>query len=465
MTVAINTGRLSFVEQMIGKMEFHPRFSGDDLYDLACKLGHLDIMDYIRRNVEHDPRRAFVSACKYGYIDIAATFFSSGDNYIRRLPNDESWPNFDFAVSVLSGCARAKDIQSVLDFLIENNLVNPRARDFWSVLGGGCATVPFLKHVLSIYEPTENDMHNALHNACRHGRVETLRFLLEWSAKHRSRLQNVLGSKSLVGILKSFYYLGADENRSDVVGSIFERLNLNALDSKELDMMLLFATISGNRKAVAALIAHGKCNVNQCEVAGFGPNAESFPLISRASDAVVVKLLLDANAVVDNPRHESVFQEACGKLRVESVKLLLEAKADMNSVRPEFGALELAIRAPCTDEQVEDKTALIKLLIEAGARTRHSTLQQGTRFRRHREHSTALGYCMDAGDDSNRAATLKALLLHDPSLMYPYYQETPLLLACKAVHRDPAVFRVLIDAGDNVNAYNTSGYSVIVSLH
>jgi ankyrin repeat protein len=44
------------------------------------------------------------------------------------------------------------------------------------------------------------------------------------------------------------------------------------------------------------------------------------------------------------------------------------------------------------------------------------------------------------------------------------YNETPLLLACRAPKRDPAVFKVLIDAGDDVNGCDAEGFSIVANL-
>jgi ankyrin repeat protein len=251
----------------------------------------------------------------------------------------------------------------------------------------------------------------------------------------------VFGSKGLVKTLRSAKIA---EKHQEVVGIIFERLDVNELETAELDILLKYAVTCGHRKVVATLIDHGKCNVNQCKKELY-KRMTDWPLISHASDPIIVKLLLDAEAVVDNRHYESVFAASCRNLRLDSVKMLLEAKADVN--RGYYGGttLQHAICAPCTDEQAEDKVAIIKLLIEARAHT--------CGLRRHR---TALGACMDAPESSNRVITAKALLFHDPNWKTPREanDEVPLLIACRASERDPAVFRALIDAGEDVNWMN-----------
>jgi ankyrin repeat protein len=451
-SAAVKTGLLSFVELMVGRMKFHPEFSGDNLYDLACKLGHLDIMDYIRRTVEHDPRKAFVSACNYGYLDIARTFFLSSEASADDLVYDRSLFTSDLTEAIFDGCFDAKDVQPVFDFLIENDLVNPQSYLFWQGLGRGCATIPFIKYVLSNYSPNERNIHDALVRACRHGRLETLHFLLDWAAKPQSRHESVLET-NIVRILEDAF---ADTSSGDVmeeaVSIVFELLNIERLSSDVSNKLLRAAVSRGYRPIVAALVAHGRCNVNQHASVPLFERTIYRPLISWASDPVVVKLLLDAKAVVDNPDNETVFAAACQELRVDSVKMLLEAKADVNAGRT-MPALQHTIRASCTDEQAEDKVAILRLLLEAGADTR--------RFFR---SANALESCIGASESSSRAITAKALLLHDLSLMNWSENGTPLVYACEVEQKDPALFKVLIDAGDDVNACNDKGFSIIALL-
>jgi ankyrin repeat protein len=431
-------------------MKFHPEFSGTDAYDFACKLGHLDIMDYIRRNVKHDPQQAFVSACNYGYLDVARTFFSSSEASADHLVYDRSLFTSDLTEEVLEGCFDAKDVQPVFDFLIENDLIDPRSHSFWQSLGRGCATTSFIKYVMSIYSPNERNIHDALVRACQHGRLETLRFLLDWDATPGSRRKSVLQMKSLVGILEDVFAGG--DVMEEAVSIVFERLYIKRLSSDVSNMLLRVATARGYRTIVAALVAHSRCNVNQHTSFPSIEGTIYCPLISEVSDPVVVKLLLDAKAVVDNPDNETVFQAACERLRVDSVKMLLKAKADVNAGRV-IPALQRTIRASCTDEQAGDKVAILRLLLEAGADTR--------RFCR---SANALESCIGASESSNRAITAKALLLHDPSLMNWSENGTPLIYACRSSNRDPALFKVLIDAGDDVNACDKRGFSIIALL-
>jgi hypothetical protein len=316
------------------------------------------------------------------------------------------------------------------------------------------------------------------------GRLKTLEFLLDWGAEDQSRLPEVFSSESLLTILRNALYIRhEDKNHREVVGIVFKRLNLNELPSGDLAILLQYAVMCDNPEVVAALIAHGKCDVNQHEVEPCAGKAKGFPLISKTSDPDVIRLLIDAKAEVDNPKigglmasdqkYETVFATACTKLRVDSVKVLLEAKADVNGGgNTQATALQHAIRAPCTDDQVKDKFALIKLLIESGAHTRGfirgSTVLQlilavQTGGPSHlAQHSYALGYCMDADDSCNRVITAKTLLRHDPKKYS--CNGTTLLFACNALHRDPAVFRVLINGGDKVNAYDTSGHTILSRL-
>jgi ankyrin repeat protein len=451
MTAAINTGLLPFVKQLADKMDFDPEFSGDGVYDFACKLGHLDIMDYIRRTVIHDPQAAFVSACNYGHIDVARTFFSSSETSADDFVYDRSLFTTDLTPVILYNCVDAKHIQPVFDFLIENNRVDPRSWCFWSAVGRGCATIPFIKHVLSIYDPTHDDIFDALVSACLHGRIETLRFMLEWSAEHRSRLPDVLGTKNLVEVLKRvFCGMCSGDVVEETVNIVFERLNIDMLDSCDSNKLLKDAVFHGFRTMVAAIVSHGRCNVNERYSTYLGSTPFHYHLISEASDPAIVKLLLDAKAVVDNPDNETVFTAACQGLRVDSVKMLLEAKADVNAGRG-MSALQHALWYARGDEKADDMAAILRLLLEAGA----DTFRVG-------HHAHALELCIDTIKGS--ASTAEALLLLDPSLISRSANGTPLMYACGASNGDPALFKVLIDAGDDVNACDDNGFSILALL-
>jgi hypothetical protein len=78
-------------------------------------------------------------------------------------------------------------------------------------------------------------------------------------------------------------------------------------------------------------------------------------------------MLLQNRAVLNPYDCETVLRGACQKLSLEGVKALLDAGAEANRQGVGEAALYHAVYAECPEGRVNDKIALINLLLDAGA--------------------------------------------------------------------------------------------------
>jgi ankyrin repeat protein len=449
MSAAVQTGQLWYVEFVFNQIpNSWQQFSGDRIYEVACMHGHLDIMRYIRQKLNHREEDAFVSTCKHGHYDVAREFFSSSR---RNRLSPYSSGMYNLTCYVLQMWDSSDDIQPTFELLIEKGCVDTSTRNFWASLGRGCPTIPFIKHVLSVYDPTEDDISDALAYACENGRDRTILCLLGWCSEQESSYTTVLEANNLYDTLSSaFENIKTEKGQSDLMDVIIPKLDLDGLPVYQLNSILKMAVSCSNLAIVTTLVDEGKCDVNECSVSRYKEIYIYDPLISNASDPLVIQLLLEAKAVVSGDRFETVFRASCMKLRSDGVQALLEAGADVNMGVCSVSAVFHAIHAPCTDEQREDKVAVLKMLVLAGADL---------------GGYVAMNECLSARNDSNRELTLRVLLPYSSTMLLRANRgETPLLRACQGYDRDPGLFRTLIDAGDNVNASSRDESSVISCL-
>jgi ankyrin repeat protein len=166
--------------------------------------------------------------------------------------------------------------------------------------------------------------------------------------------------------------------------------------------------------------------------------------LCRASDPEIIKLLLEAKSDVNPEGCESVMKAACQTINVDAVKMLLDAGASPIGEEDQWSPLYHVIHARCADhKQVEDKVAIINLLLAAGA---DPWCIGGER--------PALHDAICSADDLGRIDMMRALIQHDSSLLQQQDEEdeqTPLMVAVSTDKRCASVVKVLVDAGADVH--------------
>jgi hypothetical protein len=161
--------------------------------------------------------------------------------------------------------------------------------------------------------------------------------------------------------------------------------------------------------------------------------------LSLAHHPIIVKKLLDAKAYRPHDC-QSVFRAACTKLQLESVKMLLDAGM-MPFGETSRGAMYYAFHAECTDEQADDKTAIVNLLMSAKG---NISSPKGW---------DPLNECLQADYSTNRAAIVKGMLLSGRNLLGHSckYTKDPFFFSCTHPKRDPDVVSLFLDRGQSNN--------------
>jgi ankyrin repeat protein len=208
------------------------------------------------------------------------------------------------------------------------------------------------------------------------------------------------------------------------------------------------------------MIAAGKWNVN--EIVSF--NRMPVTMLALTSDPVMVKILLNGKADVNPKGCVSVLQTACKEFNPESVKILLDAKANVNHADSTGEtALYYAVYTKCDPERVSDQTAVLNLLLDAGADTRraiggNSIMHMPMVIRQE-------AFTMEDNVSSMHTA-FPTLLARDPGLLDCRDVDglTPLMAMARNEQKPLSAVKALIAAGADVSALDNHGRSALFHL-
>lgn len=191
----------------------------------------------------------------------------------------------------------------------------------------------------------------------------------------------------------------------------------------------LFRAIStGNINMVGLLLSREDIDVN-----AVGHFAET-PLMTAVShnQPAVAKLLIEAGSDVNhvNAFKKTILMTSVEKGDAEIVKLLIEGGADVNYANDmEGSALKIAA--------VKNQPEIMKLLINAGADVNYKDKLGDT--------------ILMAAISKNAVDAVKELVAAGADVNYEKSKESILCLAVKNKYKNPAIAKILIDAGANVN--------------
>jgi ankyrin repeat protein len=181
---------------------------------------------------------------------------------------------------------------------------------------------------------------------------------------------------------------------------------------------------------------------------------DPWTVLSEASDPEIIKMLLEYHAS-PNPRNcGTVLRVACQKLQVDSVKTLLKARA--SAAVPDSGASALfyAVYAVCPENRVDDKIALVNLLLDAGADACDINVGQ-----------SVLHWCLGYRSIDN--AVLDVLLARCPALLhYRDDDDGTTVLMTMSMTRIiyPRLIRTLLDAGADAKATDDDNQTALFHL-
>jgi ankyrin repeat protein len=236
-----------------------------------------------------------------------------------------------------------------------------------------------------------------------------------------------------------------------VANYLFSKLNVDLSSIAGRDRVLEHAVQSGNAMIVREFVNHSGIQIdNRGQYFG--------GMLSYASDPTIIRLLLNAKAdVTIDDSDDPVMGAAIEELQLESVKMLVEAGAG-RSKRSFRYALELS----CTDDKVDDKIAIINLLIDVGASTRDVYAWDNVNSAMYTcLHHTAIGF------DVHPLETIRALHERDPGMLNctDYrYGITPLMLAVSRQDVPVSVVKELLEMGADMDIKDSTGVPLLQLL-
>jgi ankyrin repeat protein len=434
-----------------------------ELAMITCEHGHIGIFQYLL--LKHPNDHSFsmtsglIAACKNNHPDMARELIkvsayapTRGDCVLTRsLCQNVLGPDVDY--------------QPLLDVL-----KNVLSRDFsdrssWYIVGES-GNMSLLNNLISRGLDNEECIQWALNGACKCLRYDVFDRLLcvtkdkGYSVNFPDLLHKVYygpfvtrpstgsGSTYIFDDIRHTHRLLSCYEESTGVSTATNISDEASGDMKRIVIqipnndLLAYACVGSHIDIVKRLLDACDCDVNA--VVG-----DHTPL-SRATDPAIIKLLLDAKAQVNPEGSISTLRTACEKLKPDAVKTLLEAGA-----RTSHQLLNVVVSAPCADEQIDDKVAVLHLLLDAGAKTRAGF------------GDSALSHCLTCEPSRDVLVSMKTLIQRDPGMLdlRDFLKLTPLM---RAVNRcKPATVNFLIEAGADVtivDRYNNSALSHVFSV-
>jgi hypothetical protein len=223
-------------------------------------------------------------------------------------------------------------------------------------------------------------------------------------------------------------------------------------DTKSIEL-LAFAALGDRADIVDQCIRSG-CDVNPKDQYAYRYVLPVQPPLSCASCPVIVNKLLDAKARVDDLRIHSITA-ACENFEPESVQLLLDARAWFEE------ELDCAMAAHCPDDRIDDKIAVLNMLVDAGL----NRPGQGGFIDRYKA-AQALYTCTRLCRDAKVDVIIKALAKRYP-VMLRHRDDCMTPLACfeACTSQYVAKYNALVEAGADVRGIShLSNLATVIRL-
>jgi ankyrin repeat protein len=271
---------------------------------------------------------------------------------------------------------------------------------------------------------------SAMENACQGGHIEIVKYLMSIANTHGYDIDLI----RVINVAMQYQHIHITRYLFEIIAS--------TVTYKRYYKYILWAAVKHGCAEIADILIDSRnVDVNQ-SVCGRS-------LLSHAYVQSTVNKLLLAKADINPASSRSVLTAACDKLVPESVKALIEARAEVNSDRLLSSPLWSAMGATDGEKHADHQETVINLLLRAGARTRPL-----------KGRGSILHDCiMTLGSEH----ALRVVSMHDPSLLEcrDSADLTPLMLT--TLYKLPSMVKALVDAGADAGAY--SGESTPLIFH
>jgi ankyrin repeat protein len=435
-------------------------------FRLACENGNLDVVRWFIAHVQGLALNASLrESWSKGYLDIVRALIAAGANLHHVLSPSLFIQVVNESSRIWADDPQRGDRDELLDLLISTNCYLPlNTMPLWMCLS---TSLQLLKQVLAIAaqsgpapELKQKRLMWVAKAACSCGNVEVLDHVLA-----------VASHDGLTMDENSMFFIAIGQGQREIAELLYTRSGCNidrffnpdkhTADALSPDLALACAAACDSQLITRAILAMGAgINVNAVQRQSLSRGAwewgaPPYTALSKASDVGVIGDLLAAGAAVNPEACDTVLRGACEKLRLDAVKMLLDAKADVNRRGSSEPALFHAVYAEHRG-MVEDKIALINLLFDSGASAR-DIVEGKSILHQHGQvtQMTALQH--------DWVPVLHLLLARDPGLLECRDQEgqTPLISMVAAPLKYPWFVKALLDAGADANAVDDTGASAL----
>jgi ankyrin repeat protein len=286
----------------------------------SSKHGYSGVFRYLFSRSPQDRDRLnqlLPEACDHGHADIARELISAGADAHQYEVNDFARCFCRFRQEVPTDFLPGVNLDpmaDVVDLLEETGIWLYRWHsDSWREAGTS-GSLSFMNLFLS-RKADSYMLQDLFEGACEFGHAHVIAPLLKFAddIQFKPHIRELLDT-AFCG------FLGSRIN-TDVIKEILRYDSAPAVGSSHL---LMYAAIAGRGDIVKKLIGDGYYDVNN-------EYRYQTPL-SCASDPAIIKQLLDAKADVNPAGCSSVLRAVSEQYQLESVKMLLSAGADINSL-------------------------------------------------------------------------------------------------------------------------------------
>jgi hypothetical protein len=193
--------------------------------------------------------------------------------------------------------------------------------------------------------------------------------------------------------------------------------------------------MGGNMRIVQSFIDAG-VDVNGVPA---GAGADVTPL-AVASDPAMVRHLLDAKANANPSENVSVVKEACARLQPESVRMLLDAGADVNGGNVYDKPIAAALWAVPTADHPNAMLEVVKLLLDARASVKRVCEQGGSAL-----HACVSNSAMSRDPVPVPHEVVELLLSHDAGLLEALNDDGMSAVALSVYNANEAMLKFFIN--------------------